>query len=298
LPAVAAEGQGGLLDIALDPDFASNRTIYWTYAEPRSGGNGTAVAKGRLSAGARPDVEDVQVIFHMLPTIESAYHFGSRIAFAPDKTMFVSLGERNNPETRGQAHLRDSHVGKIVHINRDGTVPAGNPFAGVAGARPEIWSLGHRNPQGLAFRPQTGQLWSVEHGPRGGDELNLIAKGVDYGWPTISYGIDYGGEPIGEGIAVGQGMQQPVYYWDPVISPSGLLFYSGNMFPAWKGSAFISGLAGQKLVRVTLAGDRVVGEEWLLADREERYRDVGQGPDGAIYLVSEDGKLIRLVARR
>lgn len=298
LPAVVFEGQGGLLDVALDPDFAANRLVYWTFSEPREGGNGTAVGRARLAEGPRPDVSEVQIIFRMMPTFDNGFHFGSRIAFAPDGTMFVTFGERSDARTRVQAQDLGSHYGKIVHINRDGTVPPGNPFADRPGARPEIWSYGHRNPQGIAFRPGTNQLWAVEHGPRGGDEFNLIEKGANYGWPVITYGIEYSGETIGKGISAREGMRQPVYYWDPVIAPSSLLFYSGDMFPAWKDSAFFGGLGGQKLVRLTLEGDRVISEEWLLADREERYRDVREGPDGAIYLLSDEGKLLRVAARQ
>jgi aldose sugar dehydrogenase len=298
LPPVVYESQGGLLDVALDPEFAANRTIYWTYSEPRDGGSGTALAKGQLSSGARPDVSNVQVIFRMMPTYASSAHFGGRIAFASDGKLFLTLGERSDAESRVRAQDLGAHFGKVVRINRDGSVPQDNPFVGTAGALPEIWSYGHRNPQGIAFRPGTDQLWEVEHGPRGGDELNLVAEGANYGWPVITYGIEYGGDTIGEGIAVREGMTQPVYYWDPVIAPSGLLFYSGKMFPAWKGNAFIGGLGSSKLVRLTLEGDRVTGEEWLVADREERYRDVREAPDGAIWLVAEEGKLLRIAARR
>lgn len=296
LPRVLDEGQGGLLDVALDPDFASNRTIYWTYAEPREGGNGTAVARGRLAEGARPDVTDVQVIFRMMPTFDSQLHFGSRIAFAPDGTMFVSLGERSEKESRVRARDLDTHFGKVVRINRDGSIPADNPFAGRPGALPGIWTVGHRNPQGIAFRDD-GSLWVIEHGPRGGDELNRIEKGRDYGWPIVTYGIEYGGETIGGGIAAQAGIEQPVYYWDPVIAPSSLLFYSGDMFPEWKGSVFAAGLSG-KVARLTMEGDRVTGEEWLLRDREERNRDIKQGPDGALWIVTDEGKLLRVARRR
>jgi aldose sugar dehydrogenase len=298
IPAVLYESQGGLLDVALDPDFSANRTIYWSYSEPREGGSGTALAKGRLSSGPTPDVSDVQVIFRMMPTFPSSAHFGGRIAFAPDGTLYLTLGERSDERSRVRAQDLGAHFGKLVRINRDGSVPTDNPFVSRAGALPEIWSYGHRNPQGIAFRPETGQLWAVEHGPRGGDEFNLVQKAANYGWPVITYGIEYGGETIGGGIAAREGMQQPVYYWDPVIAPSGLLFYSGKMFPGWKGNAFIGGLGSSKLVRLTLDGDRVVGEEWLVSDREERYRDVREAPDGAIWLVAEEGKLLRLAARR
>jgi glucose/arabinose dehydrogenase len=298
LPPVDDRGQGGLLDVALDPEFASNRIIYWTYSEPRQGGNGTATARGRLASGPRPDVSDVKVIFRAMPTMESQMHFGSRIAIAPDGTLFATVGERSIKEGRVQAQKLDSHFGKMVRINRDGTIPADNPFRATKGALPEIWSFGHRNPQGLAFRPGTSELWSVEHGPRGGDELNLIERGADYGWPTITYGIEYKGETIGEGLSAREGMKQPVYYWDPVIAPSSMFFYSGDMFPAWKGSAFFGGLASTKLVRLTMQGNRVAGEEWLLGDRGERYRDVREGPEGAIYLITDEGKIIRIVAAK
>jgi glucose/arabinose dehydrogenase len=295
LPRVLDEGQGGLLDVALDPDFATNRTIYWTYSEPRQGGNGTAVARGRLAEGARPDVTGVQVIFRMMPTYDSQLHFGSRIAFAPDGTMFVSLGERSDKESRVRARDLDTHFGKVVRINRDGSIPADNPFAGRAGALPGIWTIGHRNPQGIAFRDD-GSLWVIEHGPRGGDELNRIEKGRDYGWPTVTYGIEYGGETIGGGLSAEAGTEQPAYYWDPVIAPSSLLYYSGDMFREWKGSFFAAGLSG-KVARITMQGDRVAGEEWLLRDREERNRDIRQGPDGAIWIVTDEGKLLRIARR-
>jgi glucose/arabinose dehydrogenase len=298
IPATDTEAQGGLLDVALDPDFASNRIIYWTYAEPRPGGNGTAVARGRLSAGERPDVTDVQVIFREMPTIKSPGHFGSRIAFAPDGSMFVTLGERYVLPGRAQAQDLNSHFGKLIHINRDGSIPKDNPFKDKVGARPEIWTSGHRNVQGIAFRPGTDQLWTVEHGPRGGDEFNLIEKGGDYGWPTITYGMEYEGPSVGKGISQQDGMKQPVYYWDPVIAPSSLLFYNGDMFPAWKGSAFFGGLSSTKLVRLTMEGDKVIGEEWLLADQGQRIRDVKQGPDGAIYLINDEGKIVKLVAKK
>jgi glucose/arabinose dehydrogenase len=300
LPAVDHEGQGGLLDVAVDPDFATNSTIYWSYAEPRPGGNGTALAKARLvMSGSQPRLEDVRVLFRQQPTLESDLHFGSRIVFARDGTLFLTLGERSIPTGRRQAQDLGSHLGKIVRIDKDGSVPPGNPFAGREGARPEIWSYGHRNVQGAALHPATGELWTIEHGPAGGDELNVPQAGRNYGWPVIVYGMEYGGEPIGEGRTAQPGMEQPIYYWDPVIAPSGMLFYTGDLFPAWKGSLFVGGLASSKLVRLRLDGRRVTGEEWLLQDLGERIRDVRQGPDGAIYVVVEgdEGRILRLTPK-
>lgn len=301
LPPVDARGQGGLLDVALDPDFASSGIIYWSYAEPRSDGNGTALARGRLVTGeGAPRVEGVQVIFRQQPSLDSTMHFGSRIAFARDGTLLLTLGERSILEGRVQAQDLGSHLGKVVRIHKDGSVPGDNPFVGKAGARPEIWSYGHRNIQSAAIHPETGALWIVDHGPKGGDELNAPEAGKNYGWPIITYGLEYSGEPVGEGITARAGMEQPLYVWDPVIAPSGMLFYTGDLFPAWKGSLFIGSLVDRKLVRLTLEGRRVVGEEWLLTDVGDRIRDVVQGPDGAIYLVTDEdaGRLLKLVPRR
>jgi aldose sugar dehydrogenase len=299
---VAAAGQGGLLDVALSPTFATDRTIFWTFSEPRDGGNGTAIARGVLSAD-RKRVDDVRVIFHVLPTYNGKQHFGSRIAFGPDGMLYASFGERSDTPMRPNAQRLDGHLGKVIRIRPDGTVPNDNPFVGRADAKPEIWDLGHRNPQGLAFDPQ-GRLWQVEHGTRGGDELNLIVKGKNYGWPLQAYGIEYSGaQPITSALGPSApqvaGMEQPVYFWDPVIAPSGLQFYTGNAFPAWRGNAFIGGLASKQLTRLVLDGTRVVGEEHLLADRNQRVRDVRQGPDGLLYLVTDEqaGELWKLVPK-
>lgn len=297
LPEVDARDQGGLLDVAVDPDFAANRILYWSYAEPREGGNGTALARGRLVTGdGDPRVEDVQILFRQMPTLESTKHFGSRIVFAPDGALFLTLGERFIPEARVQAQDLGSHFGKIIRIHKDGSVPADNPFVGQAGALPEIWSYGHRNIQSATLHPVTGALWVVDHGPEGGDEVNAPEAGKNYGWPVITYGIDYSGEPIGAGLTAMEGMEQPLYYWDPVIAPSGMLFYTGDLFPAWKGSLFIGSLVGEHLARLTLEGRFVVGEERLLANRGERIRDVEQGPEGAIYLVTDEepGQILKL----
>ena len=304
LPPVAARGQGGLLDVSRDPAFATNHLIYWSYSEPRDGGvNNTAVARGRLVEEAAPRVDDVQVIFHQEPSLNSQLHFGGRLVWGRDGTLFITLGERSITEGRMQAQRMDGLLGKIVRINSDGTIPKDNPFVGKEGVRPEIWSFGHRNVEAATANPTTGELWEVEHGTRGGDEINISRKGKDYGWPTIAYGIEYRGEPITGGITAKEGMEQPLYYWDPVIAPSGMTFYTGDLFPAWKGDLFIGGLASTNLVRLTIKGDRVVDEERLLKDlqpKPERIRDVRQGPDGALYLLtdSQTGRLLKLVPKR
>jgi aldose sugar dehydrogenase len=301
LPPVHARGQGGLLDVALDPNFASNGLVYWSYAEPQDGGaNNTAVARGRFVDGASPRVENVQVIYHQVPSMASALHFGSRLVFARDGKLFITQGERSIEEGRMQAQRMDGLLGKIVRLNPDGTVPADNPFVGRRGERPEIWSLGHRNVQAAALHPTSGELWEVEHGARGGDELNIARKGKDYGWPTIAYGIEYRGGPITGGITAKDGMEQPRYYWDPVIAPSGMAFYTANLFPAWRGSLFIGGHATNDLVRLDLDGERVTGEERLLVGQGHRVRDVRQGPEGALYVLTDasNGKLLKLVPKR
>jgi aldose sugar dehydrogenase len=295
LPEVAASGQGGLLDVALDPDYARNATIYWSYAEPREVGNGTAIARGRLTdrLGPQPRLEDVTVIFRQMPTYRSRNHFGCRLAFAPDGTLFATLGDRYGG--KDMAQTLDNHLGKVIRIDRNGAAPASNPFIGVAGALPEIWSFGHRNPQGAAIDPVSGQLYTVEHGARGGDELNRPEGGKNYGWPVITYGRDYSGAAIGVGTAR-EGLEQPLHYWDPSIAPSGLCFYTGKAIPGFTGSIFVGALAGMMLVRLTLKDGAVTGEERLLENLGERIRDVRQGPDGALYLATDntEGRILRL----
>jgi glucose/arabinose dehydrogenase len=297
LPAVDARGQGGLLDVALSPSFANDRTIFWSYAEPREGGNGTAVARGVLSAD-RSRVDNVSVIFRALPTYAGRLHYGSRLAFGPDGKLYITMGERSDAQMRPYAQRLDSHLGKILRIDPDGSVPGDNPFAGQSGAQPEIWSVGHRNIQAATFDDQ-GRLWSIEHGTRGGDELNLIERGENYGWPVQAYGIEYAGSPIPGASTAPPQYEQPVYYWDPVIAPSGAQWYTGTAFPAWRGSLFVGALRDQRLVRLVIRNGRVAGEEHLLRDRGRRIRDVRQGPDGALYIVTdeENGQLWRITPR-
>ncbi|MFY2557350.1 PQQ-dependent sugar dehydrogenase [Corallococcus terminator] len=297
LPAVDARGQGGLLDVEVGPDYAQSQLIYWTYAEPRQGGNGLAVARAKLVDGAQPRVDNVQVIFRMMPTLESTLHSGGRLVFTPDGKLFVTLGERSILAGRVQARDVKSHFGKVVRINPDGSVPQDNPFVNTQDAKPEIWSVGHRNILSAALDGQN-RLWTVEMGPKGGDELNRPEAGKDYGWPTIGYGEEYSGAPIHDSPQ-GPGMEQPVYYWDPVIAPSGMAIYTGTLFPEWRNDIFVGGLVSQALVRLMVRNDRVVGEEHLLKNRAERIREVVQGPDGALYLLTDatNGKLLKVTPR-
>jgi glucose/arabinose dehydrogenase len=297
LPPVGAGGQGGLLDVALSPDFANDRTVFWSYTEPRQGGNGTSVARGVLSADRR-SLEQVRVIYRSVPTYANRMHFGSRVVPGPDGNLYITMGERSDASMRHHAQELDNHLGKVVRITPDGAAPADNPFVGRPGALPEIWDLGHRNVQAAAF-DERGRLWTVEHGPRGGDELNLIEPGNNYGWPRQSYGIEYSGAAIAGASTQAPGTVQPVYYWDPVIAPSGAQWYSGSAFPEWRGDLFIGGMGAERLVRLELTNDRVTGEEHLLADRGQRIRDVRQGPDGALYVVTDedDGELWRIAPR-
>ncbi|MFN3669924.1 MAG: PQQ-dependent sugar dehydrogenase [Brevundimonas sp.] len=297
LPAVDARGQGGLLDVVVGPGFGEDRMIYWSYAEPREGGNATAVARGRLSDdGAR--VESAQVIFRAMPTYDGDKHFGSSLAFAPDGRLFITLGERSDAPMRPQAQDLGSHMGKTIRINADGTVPEDNPFVGRAGALPEIWSLGHRNVQGIAIAPN-GDVWTIEHGTRGGDEVNLDRAGLNYGWPDAAYGVEYRGGAINAGATAREGTEQPVYYWDPVIAPGGAAIYDGAMFPGWSGNLLVAGLKEKHIARLVIEDNRVVGEERLLTDLGERVRDVAVAADGAVWAITDEqnGKLVRLATQ-
>lgn len=299
LPPVIARGQGGLLDVALSPDFARDRLVYWSYSEPRgAAGNATSVARGRLSADDRR-LESVQVIHRAEPAYDGDKHFGSRLAFGPDGKLYVTLGDRSDRPMRPQAQQLDSDMGKLLRLEPDGRVPADNPFAGRAGARGGIWTLGHRNVQAAAFDAQ-GVLWVVEMGTRGGDELNRIERGRNFGWPLIAYGQEYSGQPIRDGLTQAPGLEQPVYYWDPVIAPSGAQFHDGTGMAEWKGNLFVGGLAGQALVRLVIEQGKVTGEERLLAERGRRIRDVRQGAQGVLWLLTDerDGELWKIVPGR
>lgn len=289
VPRVQASGQGGLLDVVLDKDFGANQTLYLSYAEPGQGGAGTAVARARLAEG---ELQDVKVIFRQSPKVSGGLHFGSRIVQARDGKLFITMGERYQ---RDRAQDLSVHLGKVVRINADGSVPQDNPFVGRQGALPEIWSYGHRNSQGAALNPATGAFWMHEHGAQGGDEINIPEAGKNYGWPVITHGIDYNGSPIGEGKAKA-GMEQPRYFWVPSIAPSGMAFYTGDAFPNWKGNLFVGSLKFGRLVRLELDGMKVTKEERLLSEIGARVRDVRQGPDGLIYVLTDEGngRLLRL----
>lgn len=289
-PEVDAKGQGGLLDIALDPDFASNRMIYWSFSEPVEGGNHTSVAKGTLSSD-ETKIENASVIFRALPVYDGDKHYGSRLVFDRSGNLFVSTGERSDKETRPLAQDQSAYLGKVLRINKDGSATPGNP--NTTGWKPEIYSTGHRNPQGIAIHPVTGELWMSEMGPQGGDEINRIQPGLNYGWPTITYGEEYSGATIGAGIGQKEGLEQPFYFWDPVVSPSGIDFYTGNI-QEWKNNMMVGCLSGKKIVRLVIEDNRVTGEEWLLEDQNERIRDVLNGSDGNLYAVTDSGKLIKV----
>ncbi|WP_210485514.1 PQQ-dependent sugar dehydrogenase [Microvirga antarctica] len=293
LPKVAARGQGGLLDIAVSPTFARDRRLFVSFAEDRGEGrSGTSVARMRLNE-AGTGVTDTAVIFRQEPPHTGGNHWGSRLVFDRDGNLFVTLGDRF--DLRDQAQNPANLLGKVAHITPDGKPAPNNPYLNRQGTRPEIWSMGHRNVQGAALHPTTGQLWTAEHGARGGDEINIPQKGKNYGWPVISYGVDYSGAKIGEGTAKA-GLEQPVYYWDPSIAPSGLAFYTGDKFPAWKGSILVGALAGKLVSRLETSGDKITGEERMLQTIGERFRDVRQGPDGYVYLLTDSaqGRILRM----
>lgn len=300
VPEVVYEGQGGLLDVTLDPEFETNRYVYMSFAEAgeEAGTNSTAVARGVLSEDMT-ELTDVEVIFSQQPKLPSTLHFGSRLTFDNDGYLFITTGERSDAEFRVQAQDLDSHLGKVIRILPDGTVPDDNPFVDTEGALPEIWSYGHRNMQGADLHPETGQLWVAEHGPRGGDELNKVVEGGNFGWPLLTEGTEYTGDPINPPEELPEELVPAERTWVPSPAPSGLLFYTGDMFPDWQGDAFMGALAGTDLIRIDLDGEEVVGDEFLFGDEfPHRVRDVVQGPDGAIYLVTdaEAGEILRLSA--
>lgn len=292
LPVVEFKGQGGLLDLALDPEFAKNKTLYWSFSQKSGQGNLTAVAKGVLSAD-ESKIENPVVIFQATPDLNSELHFGSRLLFDKEGNLFVSAGERSILDGRKQAQWLNSGLGKIFKITKDGKPAAGNPFIGVADAKPEIYSYGHRNPQSLDIHPVTGELWEAEFGPQGGDELNRIQAGKNYGWPTITYGLEYDDRKVGDGIQQKEGMEQPVYYWEPVLSPGGMVFYTGDAIPEWKNNLFIGGLSSTHIARLVIENNKVVGEERLLEDQHERIRDITQ-LNGVLYAISDGGILFRI----
>ena len=292
LPPVAKGGQGGLLGVTIDPDFSNNRMVYWSYSGIVGNANLTAVAKGKLSNDEKT-IENATTIYQATPAFKSDNHFGSRLVFDKTGYLIFSTGERSELATRPQAQFLNSSLGKIIRITTDGKPAPGNPLASVDSARPEIYSYGHRNPQGLAFHPTTGDLWEVEFGPRGGDELNRIVPGKNYGWPTITYGIEYAGEKVGQGIQQKAGLEQPVYYWDPVISPGGITFYNSDSIPEWKDNLFICGQSSQQITRLVIKENKVVGEERFLHDQNKRFRAITTHEDGAMYAITDDGFLYR-----
>lgn len=290
-PKVDTKAQGGLLDVALDPDFQNNRMIYYTFSEPVEGGNHTSVGKGKLSVNEKM-IENPQVIFRATPTYDGKLHYGSRLVFDKDGNLFVSTGERSDMETRPLAQNTMAYLGKVLKITKDGKPAAGNPFTGNVKYKPEIYTYGHRNPQGLAM-DEKGQLWEAEMGPKGGDEVNLIQPGKNYGWGDVTYGLEYSGKKINNGTTQKAGTEQPVYYWDPSISMSGITFYNGTM-EEWKNNLFLGCLSGEKIIRLVIKDNKVVGEEWLLEDQKERFRDVLNGQDGNLYGITDSGKLYKI----
>ena len=293
LPEVLAAGQGGLLDVNIDPDFKTNRMVFWDYAEKTSGGSWLAIAKGKLSAD-ETKLENIQVIYRAKPAYNGTLQYGSRILFDKQGNLFVSTGERAGNDIRQKAQDLSAAIGKILHLTKEGKAVAGGPFANTPNALPEIYAYGFRNPEGMAWNPETGDLWEDEFGPRGGDEINLIKPGKNYGWPVVTYGIEYSGQQVGDAIQQKDGTEQPVYYWDPSISPSGITFYNSNVIPEWKGNLFVGALGGSHIARLVIKNNKVVGEERLLKEKGERFRALTEGKDGALYSITDNGKLYRI----
>lgn len=293
IPSVNSGGQGGLLGVCIDPQFSSNRMVYWVFSENVAGGTQTSVAKGRLAQNEQT-IESASVIYRAGPAYNGTLHYGGRILFDRLGNLVVSTGERSDLATRPLAQSVSAGLGKIIRITTNGSPASGNPTFSQSGALPEIYSIGHRNPQGLALHPITGDLWQSEHGPRGGDELNRIQAGGNYGWPTITYGIEYSGQTIGAGIQQQNGLQQPAYYWDPVISPSGMTFYKGNRVPEWQNNIFIASLSGKHVARLVIVDNKIAGEERLLSSENQRFRDITQGVDNALYAVTDEGRLYKI----
>jgi glucose/arabinose dehydrogenase len=292
-PKVDDSGQGGLLDATLSPDFAKSRMIFWAYAEPQDNGAVLVIAKGKLSA-SETSLENQVIIYRANPVYSGKLQYGSRIVFDKDDNLFVSTGERSGKDIRMQAQYLYSSLGKILHLTQGGKPVAGGPFTNTAEARPEIYAYGLRNPDGLAINPQTGDLWEAEFGPRGGDEINIIKPGKNYGWPIITYGTEYSGAQVGDGIQQKAGMEQPIYYWNPVISPGSIAFYNSNRIAEWKGNLFVGALSGSHIIRLVIKDNKIVGEERLLEDQGQRFRDLVEGKDGALYAVTDEGNLYKI----
>jgi glucose/arabinose dehydrogenase len=299
VPAVLYKSDGGLLDVVIDPHFAKNRQVYFAYAEPREGGQGLTLGGAKLSADETA-LENVRVLLRIEPTHASVSHFGCRLLFDEHGKLFMTSGERMDPLLRVQAQQLDSRLGKLLRLNTDGSAAPGNPFERTAGALPDIWTYGHRNSQGLSFHPVTHALWSIEHGQAGGDELNVILPGRNYGWPLVAYGTENDHSPINGGVTQAPDVEQPKYFWDPAIAPTSMTFYTGKLIPEWRNNLFIAAHLAQHVVRLLLKGDHVVGEERLVLDQKQMMRWVGQGPDGALWVLTDDadGRLIRLAAQR
>lgn len=293
LPAVLDDGQGGLLDLNIDPKFSNSRLIYWCYAEKGSEGSVLAIAKGKLSAD-ETKIENTTVIYRAAPSYKGTLQYGSRILFDKQGNLFVSTGERAGNDIRIKAQDLTAAIGKVLHLTTSGKAVANGPFAKTANAKPEIYAYGFRNPEAMDWNPATGDLWEAEFGPRGGDEVNIVKPGKNYGWPIITYGIEYAGGKVGDGIQQKAGMEQPIYYWDPVISPGGMTFYTGDAIAEWKNNLFIGGLSSTHIARLVIKDNKVVGEERLLADKGERFRALVTGKDGALYAVTDAGKMFRI----